>query len=160
MAQAQTVKFSKQMILLGDGESPQIFRAPCGFETLTMSINVAKNDTNIPDCSNPDAIAWLVSETVSKQMILSGEGLLEAGSLKDWQDWAIEGEVGGEESEERMIRWFRDLDGENRGYLQVPAILSQYQEQGQRGARWRRSIELTGNGKPTWVPLGAGSTAS
>jgi len=160
MAQAQTVKFAKQMILLGNNGSPEIFRAPCGFESLTMTINVAKNDTNIPDCSNPDAIAWLVSETVSKQMILSGEGLLEQLGLKDWQDWAIEGEVGGDEAEERNIRWFRDFSGGNRGYLQVPAILSAYSEQGQRGNRWRRNIELTGNGKPTWVPLGAGSTAS
>ena len=148
MAQAQSIRFGKQALLLGNGATPtEVFSAPCGFEQLTMTVNVATNDTNIPDCDDPDLVAWLETETVSKQMRLSGSGLLDQSALTTWQAWWF-GDV-----ELKNVRWFRDLTSPNRGYFQAPAVLTNWQEQGQRGQKWQASVEIAMNGKPTWTAL-------
>lgn len=150
MAQAQTLKFSKIALLLGDGGTPtELFTAPCGFETLSLTVNIALNDTNIPDCSDADKIAWLISETVSKQAVLAGEGVLALQSLENWRQWALRGLP----SEERNVRWFTDSASPTKGFWQAPAVLGAYAENGSRGNRWRQSVELRMNGEPQFTAV-------
>jgi hypothetical protein len=147
MAQAKTIKFGKTAILLGDDESDEEFAAPCGLTSLTMTVNVETNTTNVPDCDDPDLPAWLETDIVSQQMVLAGSGVLDKDAMQSWQDWFMEGN-------ERNVRWFRNLTaGEGGGYFQAPAILTQYEESGERGGRWNVSIGIALNGKPTFVPV-------
>lgn len=151
MAQAKTLKFNEQLLMLGDGETPtEGFAAPCGFESLNMTVNIETSTTNIPDCDDPDLPAWLASDEVSKQMVLSGEGVLDRDANILWRGWLLEGG-------ERTIRWVtKGTSAQGGGYYEAPAILSTYEEVGQRGNRWRQNIGLTVNGKPTWTPAPAG----
>lgn len=146
MAQAKTLKFSNQLIMLGDGATPtEAFAAPCGFTTLSMTVNIEVSSTNVPDCDDPDLPAWLESDEVSKQMALSGDGVLDRDAMQIWREWLL---AGGEKN----VRWFTSgAAADGGGYYEAPAILSQYQETGQRGQRWNISIGLTLNGKPTWT---------
>lgn len=150
MAQAQTIKFGQMFMLMRDpDDSGGAFIAPCGFETLNMTINIESSTTNAPDCSDPDLAAWLQTDIVSQQMVLEGEGVLAHDAMQRWQDWWYNNG-----SQEREIRFFRDLDAlEGGGYFQGFAVITAYAEQGQRGQRWRQSLTVTMNGKPTWTPV-------
>lgn len=149
MAQARSIKFGEMFILIRDpDDSGGAFEAPCGFESLTMTVNVETNTTNLPDCDDPDLPGWLASDVVSQQMTLEGEGVLDKAAMQKWQEWYFNN--GGQEWD---VRFFRDLSAvDGGGYFQGPAIISAYSEQGQRGQRWRNSVTITFNGKPTWTP--------
>lgn len=147
MAQATTLKFGKQAILIGDGESPEVFSAPCGFTQLTRTLNVNTNDVNIPDCNDPDLASWLATDEESRQMIVSGQGVVAEEALTVWDDWFL---TGGE----RNCRWSRTtVSATLNGYFAGPAILTAYEEQGQRGQRWNVSVTLAFNGAPTWTQV-------
>lgn len=147
MAQAKSIRFAKQSMLIGNGADPsELFAAPCGFETLTLTVNIETNTTNVPDCDDPDLPAWLASDEVSKQMVLGGEGILDTDALQVWQAWLMEGG-------EKNVRWLRDFAGaDGGGYFQAPGILTTYVENGARGSRWRNQIGVTLNGKPEFTP--------
>jgi hypothetical protein len=149
MALAKTIKFAQTSILLGNGATPtEVFSAPCGFEELTMSININSQDEDIPDCDDPDVAAWVITTITSQQMVLSGNGVLDTDAMQDWQDWWLDNGA-----EERNVRWFRDLTGANGGgYFQAPAVLTGYEETHARRARGRMSVTLNLNGKPTFTP--------
>lgn len=146
MAQAKSLRFAQQAMLLGDGADPELFTAPCGFETLTLTVNIETNTTNVPDCDDPDLPAWLQSDEVSKQMVLGGEGVLDTDAMQVWRDWLLEGG-------ERNVRWLTEGSAANGGgYFEAPAILTTYEENGQRGQRWRINAGVTLNGKPEFTP--------
>lgn len=146
MAQAKTITFGKQMMLLGDGATPtEVFAAPCGFDSLTMTINIETSDSNVLDCADPDLPAWLISDEVSKQMTLQGSGILDISAQKIWREWSTEGG-------EKNVRWVKNTtSAEGGGHYQAPAILSSYEEQGERGQRWKISVGLKLQGKPVWT---------
>lgn len=145
MAQANTIKFGSTSILLGDGATVETFAAPCGFTSLSMTVNIETNSVNVPDCADPDLPAWLQSDEVSKQMVLSGSGVLDTAAMQIWDAWVL---AGGEKN----VRWFRNIDGaDGGGYFQAPGILTQYEETGERGQRYTVNIGVTLNGKPAFT---------
>ncbi len=145
MAQATTIKFGKQAILIGDAASPEVFTAPCGFTQVTRTLNVNTNDVNIPDCADPDLASWLATDEESRQMITSGQGVLSEEALTVWDDWFLNGG-------EKNVRWLRTtvLSSLN-GHFQGPAVLTSYEETGQRGQRWQVSVTLNWNGAPIFT---------
>ena len=147
MAQAKSLKFADQIVMLGDGATPtELFAAPCGTTELTLDVNIETNTTNVPDCTDPDLPAWLVSDEVSKQMVITLSGTLDRDAKIMWEEWLMEGG-------EKNVRWVTTgTAAEGGGYYQAPGILSQFQYQGQRGQRWQFNIGITLNGKPAHTP--------
>jgi len=86
MAQATTIKGGKVRVLLSDGGDPEVFAAPCGFTSRSITLNKALNDFQIPDCDDPDSIDWLGRDAVSLSMSVSGEGVLASESVETWLD--------------------------------------------------------------------------
>lgn len=84
--QPQTLRPSKMRVLLGDGESPEVFAAPCGLTSKSLSLNKNLSDVSIPDCDDPDAPYWLARDVESLSMEISGEGLLAAEYEQSWND--------------------------------------------------------------------------
>lgn len=147
MAQAKTLRFKDQLLMLGDGTTPtEGFEAPCGFTSLNLTVNIETNSTNVPDCDDPDLPSWLVSDEVSKQMVITGQGVLDTDANQVWREWLMEGG-------ERNVRWVTNGNAAaGGGYWQAPAILSGFEYAGERGQRWAQNITLTLNGRPTWTP--------
>lgn len=144
MAQATTILFGDQAILIGNGATPEVFTAPCGLTELTRTINTETSTTNVPDCIDPDLPSWLEIDAVSKQMVLSGNGVLAVEYLEQWRLFS-------ESDDYRTVRWYRDLSAANGGgYYEGPALLTTYEESGARGRKWNVSIGLTFDGKPIW----------
>jgi predicted secreted protein len=84
MAQPITARPGKMRILLGDGEDPETFDAPCGLTTKGLTITQNLSEVNIPDCDDPDAPFWVGRDTTSLSVSISGEGVLAAESEADW----------------------------------------------------------------------------
>lgn len=147
MAIAKTLRFAQQLLMIGDGATPtEVFEAPCGLTTLNLTVNIETNSVNVPDCDDPDLPAWLVSDEVSKQMVVGGEGVLDTDAMQIYRDWLMEGG-------ERNVRWFTDgLAANGGGYWQAPAIMTTYEETGERGQRWNVNVGFTMNGAPTFTP--------
>lgn len=146
MAQAKTLRFVNQLIMLGDGATPtEAFAAPCGFTSLNLTVNIETNTTNIPDCADPDLPSWLVSDEVSKQMVVGGSGVIDTDAMQIWREWLTGGG-------EKNVRWVTAGTAANGGgYWQAPGILTTYNETGERGQRWTNEVQITLNGKPEWT---------
>lgn len=85
MAQAQTVRFSGLRVLLGDGETPEVFAAPCGFTERSLTLSKELGSTNVPDCADEDAAPWTERDVTSKSAEISGQGVLDVTALTVWQ---------------------------------------------------------------------------
>src|SRR6185295_4350024 len=87
MTQAATLKFSQFLIQLGNGATPEVFASPCGLNSRGFSRTAATNDTNVPDCDNPDAPSWLERDVVSLSGALSGSGVVANEDFDVWEAW-------------------------------------------------------------------------
>lgn len=145
MASAKTIRFGDQVLLLGNAASPEVFTAPCGLTTLNLTVNIETNDTNVPDCTDPNLPSWLISDEVSKQMVVGGDGVLDTDAMQIYRAWLL---AGGSKN----IRWLTAGTGANGGgYWSAPGILSSYEETGERGSRWNVSISIKLQGAPTFT---------
>lgn len=87
MTQATTLKFSQFLIKLGNGASPEVFEAPCGLNSRGFSRTAATNDTNVPDCTDPDAASWLERDVVSLSGQMTGSGVVADEDFDVWNTW-------------------------------------------------------------------------
>lgn len=149
MAQAQTIKFGEQMLLIGDGADPEVFSSPCGITSLTKSTSTNTSDIDIPDCDDPDLVIWLGIDEVSKRMTLTFSGTLAQQSLALWQEWELDGGL-------RNVRWMRNLTNlDLRGYLEGPALLTEFEETSEARGRYTFTGTIIFDGKPVWTALPA-----
>lgn len=148
MALAQVIRFGQAYPLWEVEPGSGIFEPFCGMTSLNLTVNIETNSTNVPDCDDPDLPAWLVSDEVSKQMQIGGNGVADQNVLAELTDWLLNGG-------ERTFRWFRSAEaGPAAGYFEAPGILSNYEESGERGQPWNLAVTILLNGRPEWVPAG------
>lgn len=86
MAPPTTVKFGKFRVLLGDGNSPELFTAPCGFTSKSLVLSKNLTEVNLPDCNDPDAPAWVGRDVESLTASITGEGVMASESADEWMD--------------------------------------------------------------------------
>lgn len=87
MTQASTLRFSQFLIKIGDGASPETFAAPCGLNSRGFNRTAATNDTNVPDCADPDAPSWLERDITSLSGSLDGSGVVADEDFDTWNTW-------------------------------------------------------------------------
>ncbi len=86
MATPTTVKFGKFKVLLGDGASPETFANPCGFTSKSLTLTKNLSEVNLPDCDDPDQVAWVGRDATSLSASITGEGVLASESVETWLD--------------------------------------------------------------------------
>lgn len=76
-------KFGNFIVSIAMDDSPNDFRAPCGFKA--KSLNLGKNlaDSLVPDC-DPEVVGWISRGAQSRTASITGEGVLAASSIPDW----------------------------------------------------------------------------
>lgn len=139
MAQATTLRFSKFLILVGDGATPvEDFAAPCGLTSRGFNRTAETNDTNVPDCADEDAPSWLERDVVSLSATLSGSGVLAEESVDIWDEWFESG----------AARNVRVTTGEGSGLRtwSGAARLTTFNISGERGSRVTAEIEIVSDG--------------
>lgn len=88
MAQVETFNGSKILVKIGDGGSPETFAHPCLINTSrSVQGSVTTVDSVVPDCSDPDAPAWIEREKDSISYTISGEGLMNRADIGDYLAW-------------------------------------------------------------------------
>lgn len=85
MAQAETLKFSQFLVQIET--APGAFTSPCGLNSRSFNRTAATNDTNVPDCDDPDAASWLERDIVSLSSQLSGAGVVADEDFNTWNTW-------------------------------------------------------------------------
>lgn len=86
MAQPTTARFGKFRVLLGNDADPIVYAAPCGFTSKSLTLTKDLTDVNLPDCDDPDAVAWVGRDASSLSASISGEGVLASESVETWLD--------------------------------------------------------------------------
>lgn len=86
MAQATTVRGGKVRILLGSGTAPIVYAAPCGFTNRSITFTKGLEESNVPDCDDPDKIDWIGRDATSLSISVSGEGVLAYESTDTWDE--------------------------------------------------------------------------
>lgn len=84
------------VIKLGDGASPEAFDPLCSANAQRgISFNGAENEFEIPDCDDPNKIAWIARErransaSVDFAGILNTSDLKTAGTVKLFETWSL-----------------------------------------------------------------------
>lgn len=146
MAQATTVRFGQQYLLVGDGDTVETFTMPCGITSLTRQVTTNTSDVDIPDCADPDMFNWLGIDVNSKRMQITFSGVLAQEAIALWDDWAMDEGT-------RNVRWYRNIGAPNQGYWAGPAVLTDYQEQSQNKGRYQVSGTIIFDGQPVWTAV-------
>ena len=79
-----TLKFGKFKVEIGDGGSPEVFSAPCGFTQKSFNRSKSLNEVQIPDCDDPDAPVVVSRDVASISFAVSGQGVLAGESVAMW----------------------------------------------------------------------------
>lgn len=89
-----TAPFSQVKVLVGDGESPEVFTPLC-MVNLSRSFDATNNmqDDEVPDCEDADAPARILRQVRSQDFQISGEGKLHVTNLATMMSWWKDGEA-------------------------------------------------------------------
>jgi len=94
MAQPVTARFGKFRIKMETAPGSGTFAAPCGFTSKSLTLTKNLSEVNLPDCDDPDAVAWVGRDAESLSAQVSGEGVLASESVETWLDaWESEDSI-------------------------------------------------------------------
>jgi hypothetical protein len=149
MATPTTLKFGKFLVKLGDGGSPEIFSAPCGFTAKALNMTVGTADTNIPDCDDPDAPTWTDRDKTNFSAQVTGQGVLALESLPTWRAFF-------ENTNSQNVRILLDVPlANNGGYYQGAMHCTAMQFGSNLGTKASLNITLVSDGPMTWTNASA-----
>lgn len=88
MAQPITIKATQLFIKIGNGASPETFSHPCLINT-SRGIQFQSNgqDVAVPDCNDPEALAWTDHTKMELSATISGAGLLDTENIDTFDAW-------------------------------------------------------------------------
>lgn len=147
MAQAKTVKGTKILVMIGDGASPsESFAHNCSVNgARSFQLSAQTNDVNVPDCDDPDLMAWIEREKVSLGATVQGAGVTNTPDVEFFFNYA-------KSPDPKNCRVVIDVPGaDGGGYFAGAFHCTDFQVSGDRGAKSDISITLQSTGEITWV---------
>lgn len=141
MAKPTTKKFGSFIIQVESTDSPGVYAAPCGLTTKSFNQTANTNETQVPDCDDPDAPADVERAVVSLSRETSGSGVLATESFSIWQEWY-------DSAESRICRVYpMGLTG---GYYQGAFILSAFNLSASLGDKVSVDLTMQSDGACPW----------
>ena len=92
MAEPTTKTFSQFILEIESDDSPGDYDAPCGFDTKSLTVTAASSDATVPDCDDPEAVAWLTRNVNSLSASIQGAGVMATEDSPIWDGWIDSGE--------------------------------------------------------------------
>lgn len=83
MSKPDTLRGTYVEILMGDGESPQLFSVLCGINTRSITDQVNTSDSFVRDCADPEDIPIRELILSGRQWSMRGSGQMNRALLKD-----------------------------------------------------------------------------
>jgi hypothetical protein len=94
MAAVNTTRWSNLILKVGDGASPEVFTALCSINASRgLSFNTNLTEEAIPDCSDLEAVMWMIREKVSVGVEVTGGGKVDKANVKTFADWVVSKDV-------------------------------------------------------------------
>jgi predicted secreted protein len=137
---ATTFRYGQFLILLGDGAVPEVFTDPCGVNSRGFNRTTNMNETETPDCDDPDAVAWLERDARSKSAELPIAGVVADESFDTYDAWF----ESGASKNVRVEMGARVWEG--------AAKIANLNVQGERGQRINFTASLVSDGPFLRVP--------
>lgn len=134
----------KLLLKIGDGASPEVFAQPCSINAERgIQFQGEENTFSLPDCDDPEKIAWVVSEIASLRVLASGGGLLNTPDLEDFFTWWKSGAT-------KNCKLIMDVPSAKgginfRGGFKLP----NFEVTGNRGEKTQVSLSLASDGEVT-----------
>jgi len=142
MAKPTTIRFGGFLVKVGDGETPEVFAAPCGFTQRSLQFTSNTNTTQVPDCDDPDAPSWDEADVSSISAQITGQGVLAVEAHPVWNEWFFSAAV-------RNIRVEAPALG---GHYEGPALLTNFQIDSNIGEKVTVNVTIQNSGEWKWVP--------
>lgn len=139
---------SSLFIMVGDGATPtEAFAHPCLINSQrSIQFTAETAETNVPDCDDPEAIAWIEREKRALSAQISGEGSLHTPDAEIYFDWVKD------EDPKNVRAKMNGVTGANGGgYMAGAFHLTAFELSGTRGEKVNCSITLLSSGAVTWV---------
>jgi predicted secreted protein len=92
MAAVNHTRGVKLLLKVGDGATPtEVFTARCSINAARgLAFAAETNDVAVPDCTDPDLMAWIEREKVSLSATVTGAGMLDRADAKFFGDWVMD----------------------------------------------------------------------
>lgn len=144
MAQATTVPGKSLLIKVGDGATPEVFTHNCSINAERgLQLSAQTNDINVPDCDDPDLMAWVEREKVSLSGQITGAGTLNAEDQDLFWDWF-------KSPDTKNVKVVTDIAGASGGRVFSGAFhCTNFEISGNRGEKCTCSITLQSSGEIT-----------
>ena len=141
MTKATTTTFGSFLVKLGDGASPEVFSAPCGLTTKGFNQTANVQETAVPDCTDPDAPAYIerAVDTISSE--ISGSGVMATEAFTTWQAWF-------DSAVSKNCRVYPK--GTAGGWYDGAFILTAFNMTVQRGQKVNVDVTMQCDGQYTW----------
>lgn len=144
MTRPTTATFAQFLVEVGDGNSPEVFAAPCGLTSKGFNQTASTQDTTVPDCDDPDAPAYVERAVDALSGEISGSGVLAIEAFEDvWEPWF-------------RSAVFRNVrirpQGAGNGYYAARFILSAFNMTAQRGQKVNVEVTMISDGEIAWTP--------
>lgn len=142
MAQAKTASGVRQLLIkVGDGADPEAFTHPCTINSQRgLQLTADTNDVVVPDCADPDLMAWVEREKVSLSGAITGEGTLNTPDLDLFWEWF-------ESPDPKNVMVVVDVDAADGGRIFTgPFLLTAFELAGEPGNKAQASITLQSSG--------------
>lgn len=150
MAKPTTLPYSKFLLKVSDGNSPETFSQPCSLTSRGFNETASTQDTTVADCDNEDAPASVERAVDTISSSISGNGNLARESFGFWRNWMRSGES-------RKVRVYY-FDGEEAdegetnavGYDEGMFVCTTLNRTGERAQKVRVEVELQSDGDVVW----------
>lgn len=147
MAQAKTMPGSSLFVQVGDGGSPETFAHPCLINAQRgISLSAETADTNVPDCDDPEAIAWVEREKRSLSGQVTGEGVLNTTDTETYFNW-----LKSDDTKNIRVKLNGITGANGGGYFSGAFHLTAFEVTGTRGEKAQASITMLSSGAIAWT---------
>jgi Phage tail tube protein len=145
MALVKPIGFADFVLTLGDGATPtEVFAAPCAFSARALNLTKNLNEIVVPDCSDENKPGWIVRDPLSISWDITGEGLLDEGSIDTWDEWFLQ--TGSKSVKVTMTTTTGTIVYTGKGHLQT------WNRTAARGEELTYSVAIAGSGVLTRTP--------
>lgn len=146
MARVKNARGVKLVLKVGDGASPEQFTAICTING-QRAIKFSSTTNEFPDidCSDPDAVAWVLTEKTNLKATISGAGTLNTPDVQTMYDWLTD-------PDSKNCQIVVDVPEADGGVIFEGAFhLTDFDITGDRGAKMTSTLNLTSDGEVSSV---------
>lgn len=137
----------KLLLKVGDGASPEQFTQFCSINAdRGITFTAGTNDVDIPDCSDPDKLAWIAREKTNLAVTINGGGTLDTRDVASFFAWY-------ESPEPKNCILVVDVPAAEGGLIWDGAFhLTEFSITGNRGEKMQAAVTLNSDGPVTANP--------